>query len=258
MTEEGGQQNADISNEALDSKYPGLGKTYWQFLKSYAEFTNGKDQADAFYERLINDQPVLNSQVLAQLESIRNATKLPAPVLKARKALITLFTNHPLVSNLLKELEAKVIIYGSLQYGDPRNLDADILVVFEDQPTPDIGRKFDMIKVETEYLWEYRKLGFKRYAEPQLSLFSLSIFDNIPKSMSDDPESFKYDSNDLAVAISGEPLLMRDKGWVLEFRERSKKVAESDPLLCAMVNESLQKCLNVRIARRNLPQPTSS
>ena len=69
--------------------------------------------------------------------------------------------------------------------------------------------------------------------------------------MSYEPEGFYDQAGVLSEAISGIPLFHEDKPIASLFSSVTQALAETDPLLCTIVNHHLQHTLKVRLSRRN-------
>lgn len=250
MSEE--DKPSDISQEVLESSYPGRGKIYLDFLSSCAEWLD-PDDARAMYKELTLGGITLDYRTLNRLRQITAIAEASAPesVIRARQALRNYFT-HSEHGRALRQTGAIIIVTGSIQYGDPRHLDADLRVIPSSTPTPDLKAQLRLIDSELARLWAQEKLGLTNFGEPHLlATFSLDYFRDTLEQIRYKSEDFYDQAGVLAQAISGTPLFHEDKPMVSLFSSVTQALAETDPLLCTIVNHHLQNTLKTRLSRRN-------
>ena len=177
----------------------------------------------------------------------RKAKESPKDIVAQVRDYLRFFFNVNDRDGWLRSKGFHIMVYGSIQYNDPRNLDADVLLVGEyiltlepeerkPNRTKDHGLKSQ---------WKTRDFG----EEPHLSIFSLDSIENVADAIDTNVFDFDVAAMDASTALTGMPLYDQDNEWFRYFRGRLRKVVEADPLLTILVNREIESCLANREER---------
>lgn len=256
----------------LEKLYPGRGSLYERYLVGPLREIGG-EYANAVEERLLNGERKLDQQVLTELKSRSDRARqgVHVSVDTARWHLESYFDNvgfrNTLMGRVTREaftqLGYSLIVYGSLQYGDPVNWDVDLLAVAEKKTDSLESLQVLKEKVREDLVpyWTQFPIGdwkSPRRGDPHFETLALSDFDDPVQAL----ENYLADQrnpnpHNLAPVISGVALFKKDGHRVSSIlHERAKMIAESDPLICAIVNTELRGCLDIRRERENQPRPS--
>jgi len=232
------------------SKYEG-------FLKGYSQF--GTTTEEDIRTRLQSGESHVDRNALDQLSKLSKhaETNAPAKVLEAREILSDYFKTS-LNGRVLLQYTIP-ILYGSLQYGDPRNFDADLTLIIRNH-TIDPKSLKELKQLMYEFVWslnlEWEKKGFGLNNSPHIDLAYVNAdywknkVNNATKSPVKSAELFDAETQGLSSTISGITLLNSDFEAAKPLRDRALQIAESDPLIATLVNVDLNQCLNTRLRRQ--------
>lgn len=253
----------------LQTRYP-------EQAQLYAEHINGplSDISHEFplevRDRLLAGETRVDENILSQLQEFSDeAHTHPSEfVAQARTELQQFLTDGPLpnADQFLREKGVSLILYGSLQYGDPRNVDVDLLAVMNERPTEEETAEIESVLNRLgDALEEY----WPNLSEFQGRTRGTPAFGHVTYYLSDfaDVETFleetatEYPARsplDLSPIISGVPLFAQDQPAVTALQQRAREIAELDPLLNAVTNVDLASVLQERIQRRAISTTSSS
>lgn len=201
-------------------------------------------------KRLLIGEKSLNQDVLRQLkrksEWACDSSVVSGEVVEARVWLHSFFWQK---KSWLESQGLYPLVYGSLQYGDPVNLDADIVLVsFSDaaELPPESAGVISRMTERIINLWRKKKLGRRETDEPHLDAFTLGVVESFLTC----PDSYSYgDVSNAPEALTGRAIFSEDAARVTEFQKELKELIEASPLLCVMANIALEKCLETRKLR---------
>ena len=145
------------------------------------------------------------------------------------------------------------LVYGSLLYDDPRNLDFDVMLV---------GINQDNIIAELSNQWYYELIQL--WLNDREGDLPYLTFDNIQKYIqllqySKNPKQIFHQARDidltfgrLSRVLNGTPLYSKDESLLLNYRGNAWLLIQQEPLLAALVAYELAETLLIRKQRRNL------
>jgi len=227
-----------------------LGSRYQDYFDDLEE-NDEKDQSKEILNRLLRQEKKIEESVLQKLDIFtKEAERAPIPEVKiAREELRDFFEkNH----GPFKAFGISLILYGSLQYNDPRNMDADIdgftYRKLPDQDAPEIESLYDITDEKLLSFWTEKEFRGKKRDEPHLTIHE---FNDLRRK---DWNGSRFANNialGLAELISGISLLPEDKLKVKKMKAEAIKITESDPFLLAVVNIELSDALKNRLERRS-------
>jgi hypothetical protein len=206
------------------------------------------EKAEILYRDLLQGKQTLNQAVLDQLKqrTVHDETRLKPLVRQGREILKAYFRDTG-YHEWLASQGVGILFYGSLQYNDPRNLDADVTGIALNAAVldtiPDRTLLSDLMDV-----WEIN-VTQNRLAVPHTSWVAADMFADLPGRIRESEFFCEGEIACLAEAITGLPLFSEDEVWMTPIRQRMRQVAESHPLMTAIVNLVLQDCLDIRLAR---------
>lgn len=244
-----------ISKKELTSLYPKLGASYYNYFKDLIEGgASSLKEMCPLYNELVRSQPQLDTATINQLEFLSQEAEKTQDtrILQARTSLQRYFAYYPR-GRELRHYGIHLIVYGSIQYADPKNLDADLLgVASSSQPfsqSQELASEKaivdDLIK-----LWSQKNLGLTKRAEPHLRLTYLDYLKDIVKNIGKDTEIFHYDTLDLPVLLTGRHLFRHSIPWLKHLKAQAKNIIQTDQLLIVLTNMRLRECLKERLTRR--------
>lgn len=146
------------------------------------------------------------------------------------------------------------IVYGSLLYDDPHNLDYDVVLLGQ-QYNPDMKKLsvFDWLNELNEQWLNDR--------EGHLSYVTLEKIEKYAKLFGDDTHIRQIKLNtfdiqqlmsDVSIIFSGSPVLKNDTSLLPALRGRCTTLMSQEPLLPAIVTFDLRDTLRVRHERRGI------
>jgi hypothetical protein len=208
------------------------------------------EKAEILYCNLLQGKQTLNQPVLDQLKqrTVHDETKLKPPVRQGREALRAYFRDTG-YHEWLASQGVGILFYGSLQYNDPRNLDADVTGIALNSAVFDMIPDWSILSGLAD-VW-VNSVTPNRLAEPHTSWVAADMFTDIPGRIRESEFFCEGEIACLAEAITGLPLFSEDEVWMTPIRQRMHQIAESHPLITAIVNMVLWDCLQIRIAREN-------
>ncbi len=202
-------------------------------------------------EKLLSrEKPRIDEALVTKLgEFSDEATYHPTVfIAQAREELQAFFTPR---KHLLNTYGFGLVLYGSLQYGDPKNCDVDLTAFSNTDISEDGSQNLEhMINHELILYWESLSLfNGKTRGEPQLSgPTELSEYGDPTRLLRVHPGA----AYDLAKALTGVSLFKEDRGWHEELKAKIRPIIDSDPFYCLLTNMLLRETLDVRLERRGM------
>jgi hypothetical protein len=149
------------------------------------------------------------------------------------------------------------LVYGSLLYDDPHNLDYDV-ILFGQQYKPYIEAMsvFDWSD-EINALWMNDSGGHITYVTRQQIESFVGFFrnDTHESKINEAALDIEILLGDISVIFSGSPILTHDASLLPTIREHCTTLMLQEPLIPALVTHDLQEALQVRQIRRELLSP---
>lgn len=219
-----------IINEQLES----------EIVHTYINFLQRKD----FLEKIIQEHLQQLNKFSTKPEQAKHKE-----VQQGWQILRTFFSQK----YILQHRRSIPIVYGSLLYDDPRNLDFDVIIV---------GINRDNIIAELSNRWHYELIQL--WLNDREGDLPYLTFDNIERYVqllqySEDPKQLFHHARDidltfgrLSRVLNGSPLYSRDESQLLNYRRKAWLLIQQEPLLAALVAYELSETLALRNERRNL------
>jgi hypothetical protein len=229
------------------------GGDYAVFLNNYLEESGGDYQTtDKYQEQLLLKRTEIDTQTIIQLQTLSRVAedKCPEEVKKARQKLEDFFNYK--CGNLLKMGGYFPLYFGSIQYGDPRNLDADVLIVKQNPLQNWEKQLFSIWGDNLIEWWQSQGLyNLKLMNEPHLTAVSLAEMSSLKKRyLYDFTWGYVCEIETYSEAFSGKPVFKKDLGNHKSAQEKILKFLSNNPLDRVIFNQSLQECLSIRISRQ--------
>ncbi len=241
----------------LITKYGEKGKTYLKYFEFfYQDWPADLPEVRDEFDRLIKGEKRLDKSVMEKLAQragmVRENSAVSPQVRLARRVLHEFF--HSEIADEFRKYDARLVYYGSIQYGDPHNLDADLLLLCRDVSLLQNEKLQDKLTEATDGLidlWTRELVSITGKGEPHMSIFASGLYKNVEEAIKGQLGEF-YDSLiDIAPALTGEAMFGQDRKWVREFQTELFEIIQADPLLVTYANENLRECLGVRRMRQN-------
>ena len=259
-----------VENKAkLSELYPENAQVYIDFLSSLASF-ECRDQNKAVLEALLNHDVAIDEKSLQGLKDIYEENLKPNPrVEKGLKVLQDFFKKpKPVIIDgkdygypwklKLQFFNAIILIFGSLEFRDPQNLDADIVIAAAAFPGSirmgeEENWEFNM-RIPEELLpyWFKRGMGNKnKMNEPHINVVDLNLGHDLADFIKNAPKEYQSFAEHLSVILSGMLLYPEDQRLFELMQREARVLIESNPLTCAIVNYQLRETLDIRLERRS-------
>lgn len=211
--------------------------------------TELEDSERDILDRLIKGEGKVEESLLRELgrrsRSAQSLKNIEPRVNRARRFLRSFIDSNPQTKKL-RENDVFFVYYGSMQYGDPQNLDGDVLAVSDRSLTETEDRfVYDDIGNQLIELWEIFSLG----AEPHLTHFSMDILRHPVKNFKKSPEDFCGDITDIGILLTCIPVLQEDGEKLLKMRREVRRLVDNEPLFAVIANHNLTHCLEIRKER---------
>lgn len=241
---------------ALENLYPGRGDTYDSVLAgSLTE--NGPVYVTNIERRLLVGEKNLDRHVINELKrrSDKACNEPSGFVRQAREELKKFFLDEKYRGktffNHLQTNGYALILYGSLQYGDPRNADGDLLGVVERNEQRKRTLELALNEELVDYWGQFSNEQRTRRGDASVWAFALPDSTKSPVALLNEyvEDGRNFNPGDLAPTITGIALFPEDEAQVERLRKKAIKIAESDPMMCAIVNAELEECLQIRLER---------
>ena len=247
------ESGAPTPSEGVKKRVSGRISPYRDFLRRYGEVIDD-DAAKAVHRRLFRGESLIDTSVVDHLAELSKQAETDAPtkVLQARETLRHYFASSPLGKSITVS-GGRIILYGSLEFGDPVNFDADLLAAYP--ASTQIVPPHQRVEVADDLFSLWKREGFGRdpeRAQPHLDHFAFDYLHDVTRFIdSEAVEDFSSYSGDLSICIYGVPLFKVDQPWMEQLQQESKALAESHPFLTAVINQQLKNVLDLRLRRRN-------
>jgi hypothetical protein len=203
-------------------------------------------------ESLLNGKSHLNTRLIKQLEQFsKPADKdVSSRVRQAREVIRETFNDNSWP--LFRNRGFRVILFGSLQYDDPLNCDADVLILApgDDPELSNVARSSNAKDLVAR--WKSQRIG----TEPHISTFALDDLRTIHAKRWLTPEQQFYEIFNASEALTGIPLFPEEAPLISGYRNSLEPIINNNPLFAAIANEKLRDCLSTRLQRRNLQRPS--
>lgn len=249
--------------------YPDKAQVYIDFLSSLSK-VECADQNISVLGALLKHEIDLDEKCLQTLKDICEENLKPNPrVEKGLEVLRKFFKKpRPIVFEgvtydfpwkfKLQFFNAIILVFGSLEFRDPRNLDADIVIAATAYPGGlRMGKNEDWefnVKIPEELLpyWFKRGMGNKnKMNEPHINVVDLNLGNDLTDFIKSVPKEYQSFAEHLSVILSGMLLYKDDQRLFELIQSETRDLISSDPLTCAIVNYILRETLEIRLERRS-------
>jgi hypothetical protein len=208
-------------------------------------------------ERLLNQKTTLNQSVVDELQHRSNKAQNPKSknVAKAREILHDFF-HKPCIRDQILWCGVIPIYTGSIQYDDPRNLDADVAGIClynrTDPDNPFPRRKLSlMIHYQLLELWEKSGLLDPNINnEPHFNIYSIPITESDIFYTLSDPFQFMNNAEAPSLALSSISIYP-EKGFFDQLHETAIFAINTNPINSIYTNIQLEGCLKIRQERQH-------
>lgn len=194
------------------------------------------------------ERPRLHTPTLEALKrrTVMQETQLHPKVARGRKFLREYLKDLTLPSG------AVILLYGSLQYNDPRDLDADIMIAFPRGVRPNQAQADRMDSLlGNELIRVWKDYQIEPRSEPHASLVSTSSVDTFTFDIVRNRGQEADDTaSKIAIALSGMALYPDSNVNHASIQQQIRSSVEHEPLLTILVNQTLGDCLEVRKKRQ--------
>ena len=250
-----GKKDRFVANEiALAAGYPLRWQCYAEFLDYFGQESFDYQSAIRLQEMVLAGEFRLDKVTIDLLEGKAKPVQGEEPFKDSlvgqsmRSFLRTLGWEE-----WLKENEIIMLTRGLPQGNDPKNFDAGLSFCYigeNDYQELDLGKR-ELIN-DLTLLWQ--RVGFGRDIADVPHGWMFSLTDFLPEALMNhsqfDPEKFEAFCFQLTEVLSDEPVFPEhDSRKLIKARDEATVIAESDPLLCSVVNFSLQEMLAEREKR---------
>lgn len=182
-------------------------------------------------------------------------SELAQHVLKGRDVLRSFLIDSRLRERYT-QLETIPLLFGSLEYGDPRNCDVDMVAAgIGNNELFAEGEHFNKNEAMTydsllSSIWNIQKMPLSPNAREvyvgKTIYTSWFTSEQIKEMTESNPEELSYRMIDLSIVLTGIPLYPEDNESYEYLQEITKETVASDPLLSVVTNITLQEVLDDR------------
>lgn len=238
-----------IPKDQLTALWGTKAPIYLQQLWEYGlfELSMGSSLQELYplIQRLTKGETSLDEKTVTLL-SLR-AQKQPNERVRQARIALQNFFRSPEINLLIKTGNYIPLVSGSIQYCDPKNLDADILLLSTTSLPQDTA--YDMHFTINDSLieyWEQQHIG----TEPHVSTFSTVDFS--PDMFFQNPDLWLFQTDVCSQAYTAMPILPNDSDRLSALRPPIRDLINQSPVTAAIANGELSTCLQVRIARASV------
>jgi len=242
----------EFASMSIEANRQGLTATEESFLVCVDRWVC-RQEARYLRERLLDSKLKLNNEAVASLIELREKAdrNFPENVRRGREVLGNFFSSEP-VRGFVKSIRGVPLYYGSLEYGDPKNLDADVIIACKRNPGPISNMIFDHMVCDG-LIEAWKKAGLYRWRqignEPHSSLISTSYITNLNQQMIELPEDLDHYMGTLPVILTGHLINSDQKKQLKGLQKDVYDLADKYPLVTVAMNYSMEECLKIRRQR---------
>lgn len=202
-------------------------------------------------EYLLRNKPDIDAELLKKLKKKSDSAITPRDegVKKGREVLAEFF-NRDAISRHLVAYSALPLVSGSLQYGDPINLDADVTLYCTNKHMTADPNVIRWMADELTNLWYKKGLGTNNNTnQAQITVVHVNDIRATETHLLRETADLDNFAADIGTVMSGVPLFPGNEHQ-LSLNRKTIQQIKFDPFVTACINTRLRECLETRNSRR--------
>ncbi len=218
----------------------------WRYNNDFFLAPEDINQAETYLQ---NQYSRLDTHMLKEVASrtiLDQDSRLKPQIVLARQFLRQFFGDLPELQPLTKS-GGGIVLYGSLQYNDPRNFDADILIVNPGQKAIRDFSSPQYLQIEREFISKWSRYGSEPHIDELMLKSAPSQLASLQKT---EGGWFNNLSIHITKVVTGLPLWPIPTKWHNNCFTQAKQILESHPLAAALANVSIAETLDIRRQRQ--------
>lgn len=228
---------------------PYTAAVYQKFLIDTISSKNIEDLENILKRLTDRKKEAIDENTLKELQHrmIHDAKKLAPDIARGRKTVARYAHKYPL------PIGAAYFMYGSLQYGDAHNLDADVVIGVPNgtdywKIRPTIKESARLFILSLSASWEH--ISRIPNSPPQVSVLSVGDISPFPRIIiGAGGELADYLATDASSILTGLPVFEEDEPASADLRHEFRQAIDTDWLLTILVNDEIRACLEIRQER---------